>query len=72
MRHDQMVAYLRRVADLSDRISIETIGHSHEGRPIEFLVITSPSNHQRLLALRSAHVALSTSPIVPQSAPKCR
>lgn len=59
VRHDRMVAYLRTVAGLSDRMTIETIGYSHEQRPIEFLVITSPDNQSRIDAIQAKHVALS-------------
>jgi len=52
VRHDQMVAYLRQLAESSPRIAVETIGHSHEGRPILFFVVTSPENHARLDAIR--------------------
>ena len=59
VRHDMMVRYLRRVAGASDRMTIETIGYSHEGRPIEFLVVTSPDNLGRIEAIREAHLALT-------------
>ena len=52
VRHDQMVTYLQLLAEASPRISVETIGHSHEGRPILFFVVTSPENHARLEAIR--------------------
>ena len=57
VRHDQMVAYLSEIANGSDRISVETIGYSHEGRPILFFVITSPENHARIDDIRAAHLA---------------
>ncbi len=57
VRHDQLVQYLRSVAAASDRISIETIARTHEGRPVLFLVVTSPENHGRLDDIRAAHVA---------------
>ncbi|WP_300542380.1 M14 family zinc carboxypeptidase [Maricaulis sp.] len=57
VRHDQMVTYLTQLAELSDRITVETIGHTHEGRPILFFVVTSPENHARLDAIREAHLA---------------
>ena len=59
VRHHELVAYLETVADLSDRISVETIGYSHERRPILFLTITSPANHRRIDAIRARHLALS-------------
>ena len=57
VRHHEMVAYLTRLAEQSDRISVETIGYSHEGRPILFFVVTSPENHARIDAIRAAHLA---------------
>lgn len=62
VRHDRLVDYIRLLAERSPRMTIETIGHSHEGRPIEFLVVTSPANHARLESLRAAHRALSDDP----------
>ena len=57
VRHHQLVSYLTRLAEVSDRISVETIGYSHEGRPILFFVVTSPQNHARIDAIRAAHFA---------------
>lgn len=59
VRHHQLVDYLNLVAGLSDRMTVETIGYSHERRPILFLVITSPENHARLGDIKSQHVALT-------------
>lgn len=59
VRHDMLVHYLRQVAELSDRLTVETAGYSHEGRPILFLVATSPANHARIEDIRAAHLALS-------------
>lgn len=56
-RHDQMVAYLTQLAEISDRITVETIGYSHEGRPILFFTVTSPENHARIEEIREAHLA---------------
>lgn len=57
VRHDRLVAYLQTVAAMSDRFSIETIGHTHEGRPILFMVVTDPANHGRIDEIRAQHVA---------------
>ena len=59
VRHHELVRYLTEVAERSERMTIETIGHTHERRPILFLVVTSPENHARLEAIRERHVALS-------------
>jgi len=57
VRHDMMVQYLREVASLSDRLTIETLGYSIEGRPIEFLVATAPQNQARIDEIRAQQVA---------------
>nr|MDJ0906938.1 M14 family zinc carboxypeptidase [Woeseiaceae bacterium] len=59
VRHHQLVDYVRHVAGLSDRLTVETIGYSHERRPILFLVATSPENHARIDAIKAQHVALT-------------
>ena len=60
VRHDQMVAYLTAIAEQSPRITAETIGRSHEGRPIQTFVITAPDNHARLEEIRARHLARLT------------
>lgn len=57
VRHDLMVRYLTEIAGQSDRIHVETIGYSHERRPIQFFVVTSPDNHARIDEIREAHLA---------------
>ena len=59
VRHHQLVEYLQTIASMSDRMSVEIIGYSHEQRPILFLVITSPSNHEKIGEIRDKHVALT-------------
>lgn len=58
-RNDLLVQYLRQLAAMSPRISVEDIAYTHEGRPILGLTITSPENHARLDEIKAAHVALS-------------
>lgn len=57
IRHDLMVSYLDHLAAASDRISVETIGYSHERRPIQFFVVTSADNHARIDEIREDHLA---------------
>lgn len=57
VRHDLMVSYLRLLDRESDRIKGETIGFTHEGRPILFFTIASPQNQGRLEEIRRAHIA---------------
>ncbi|CAN1545285.1 M14-like domain containing protein [Caulobacteraceae bacterium] len=56
VRHHDLLAYLGTLDRLSDRISVEEIGRSHERRPILLLKITSPANHARLEQLRTEHL----------------
>ncbi len=58
-RNDLLVSYLRTVAELSPRVTVDDMAYSHEGRPILVLTITSPENHNRIDEIKSAHVALS-------------
>jgi hypothetical protein len=44
----QLERYWVKLADESDRMSLETIGESAEGRPIYMAVITSPENQRNL------------------------
>ena len=59
VRHHELVEYLQTVAGLSDRMTVEVIGYSHERRPILFLIITSPENHARIDEIREQHIALT-------------
>jgi hypothetical protein len=59
VRHHKLVEYIRTVADLSDRLTVETIGYTHERRPILFVVATSPDNHARIDDIREQHIALT-------------
>lgn len=57
LRHDRLVTYLQQVAGASERMTVETIGYSHEGRPILFLTISSPENLARIETIRQEHLA---------------
>ncbi len=59
LSHDQVLAYAREVARLSDRVIIEEYARSHEYRPLIHVIVTSADNHRRLGVLKSQHVAFS-------------
>ena len=59
VRHHMLVDYITRVADASPRLSVEVIGHSHERRPILFVVATSENNRARLDEIKAQHIALT-------------
>ena len=48
-----------RIAETSPRMTVETIGYSHERRPILFIVVTSEENHARLDEIQGAHIRLT-------------
>ena len=56
--HDQLVAYMRELDRLSDRITLEVVGRTYEFRPLMILTITSPENHRNLEKIRTEHLKL--------------
>ncbi|CAM4088210.1 M14 metallopeptidase family protein [Pseudoalteromonas byunsanensis] len=57
VRHDQLVQYLRVLAEQSERINIETIGYSHEQRPLILLTISNKSQLDNIENIRKQHLA---------------
>ncbi|MCY2687895.1 M14 family zinc carboxypeptidase [Salinimicrobium sp. TH3] len=57
--HDQILNYMRALAEASPRITLENRGRTFEGRPLILLTITSEDNHQNLEEIRRQHVALT-------------
>ncbi|NND88427.1 MAG: zinc carboxypeptidase, partial [Flavobacteriaceae bacterium] len=55
-RHDQIVAYFDRLAELSDRASITSYGKTHEHRKLVMLTVTSPNHLANLSALQQEHL----------------
>lgn len=56
-RHDLIVAYLEKLAELSDRASIYEYGRTHEGRKLVILTISTPENLKGLDKLKMQHLA---------------
>ena len=56
-RHDLIVGYLAKLAELSDRAEIYQYGTTHEGRKLVMLMITSPENKANLAAIKQQHLA---------------
>jgi hypothetical protein len=69
VRYGDMVSYLRELAARSDRISVETIGYSHERRPILTLTVTSADNHANLETIRETHLDRLEGRAAPDAAP---
>lgn len=57
VRHDQLVGYMRQLAEASDRVSIQETGRTHENRPLLLLTITAPENQPNLEAMRKQHIS---------------
>jgi len=57
--HDELVRYMHALASSSDRIKIETYGHTHEGRPLLLLTVTDPGNLEKIEDIRQKHLLLS-------------
>ena len=58
-RHDQIVAYLRAVAEASDRVQIEILGQTHGRRPLMLLTFSSPERRSTLSEIRADRVRAS-------------
>jgi len=57
-RHDAIVAYMFKLAELSDRASIQVIGETYEHRKQVVLTITSAENQGNLEQIRQKHLTL--------------
>lgn len=57
--HHQLVSYARRIAEVSDRVSLSEYARSHGDRPLVMLTITSSANHEKLAQIREQHRLLS-------------
>lgn len=59
LTHDQLVFYLRALADASDRVTIEEYARSYEHKPLVLLTITSAKNQQNIDNIKAEHLKLS-------------
>ncbi len=57
--NDQLVSYMRKLDELSDRVTLTEYARTYENRPLLLLTITSPANHASINKLKADHVALS-------------
>ena len=58
----QVEAYYRAVADVSDRVVLNVHGQTYEGRNLIHAIVTSPSNHTQIDAIKVANQRLSDDP----------
>ena len=57
--HYQLGAYLKHLADVSDRVSLITYGQTYEGRDLWLAIITSEENHSNLEQIRNNNLRLA-------------
>src|SRR6476661_7992656 len=57
--HDQVVAYMRELDRVSDRITLSEYARTYENRPCLLLTITSVQNQQNIETIRKEHLKLS-------------
>ena len=55
-RHDRIVAYLTKLAELSERATIETYGETHERRQLVMLTVSSPNHLENLSDIKQKHL----------------
>ncbi|MDY8135161.1 M14 family zinc carboxypeptidase [Aquimarina sp. 2201CG5-10] len=55
-RHDQIVAYLTKLAEISDRATISSYGKTHENRKLVILTISTPENLNQISSLKQQHL----------------
>ena len=55
-RHDQIVAYFYKLAEVSDRAAIEVYGKTHENRKLVMLTVSSNQNLNNLASLKEKHL----------------
>lgn len=55
-RPEQIVHYFEKLAAASSRMTLRTIGRSHQQRPLIHAIFTSPENHKNLDQLRREHL----------------
>ena len=57
--YQQLLQYVDQVAKLSDRIKVERVGTSTEGRPFNLMIISSPENLKNVEEYRQISVKLA-------------
>lgn len=58
-RHDRLVGYLQKLAEVSENATFQVIGQTNEQRPQVVLTISSKSNLERLEEIRQAHLKIA-------------
>lgn len=57
--HDQLLYYMKAIANASDRVFLTEIAKSYEGRPLIQLTISSPENIAKIDDIKAEHLQLT-------------
>ncbi len=66
-RHDQIVAYFTKLAEVSDRATIASYGKTHEHRKLVMLTISTPENLNNLSEIKQQHLAFTNPSLTPSN-----
>ena len=55
-----VVRYIEALAEASDRVTLHEYGETYEGRPLHYLVVTSPAQQARIDTIRQNNLRLAT------------
>lgn len=55
-RHDRIVAYFEKLAEVSEKATIETYGRTHENRRLIMLRISNPQNLDNIESIKTNHL----------------
>ena len=65
--HDKLVEYMRKLASISERITIEEKGKTFEDRPLILLTITSKKNHLNINQIQKNHIDQTNGILTPKT-----
>ena len=68
-RHDLIVSYLEKLAELSDKATLVEYGKTHEGRKLVLLTISTPENISNLEDIKKRHLAFTDPNLSPSNDP---
>lgn len=57
-RHDEIVAYMRQLEKVSDKVHVQSLGRTYEQREQVVATFTSPQNYAKLEDIRQEHLSL--------------
>ena len=66
-RHDQIVSYFYKLAEISDKAEIEVYGHTHERRKLVILRVSSEDNLADLNEIKKQHLKFVDPNITPDN-----